>query len=189
MSLVKVSTGRATVSPTFSPLAITIPARRHWFAIVFLPLWLVGWFMGETSAIRELSEGGDGAGLFMVVWLTAWTVGGAFALLTLAWTIAGKEVLAVGGGVLTHRRQIGPIGITRAYDAQQVRDLRVTPVPEPGWGRSNNPMSFTDGPITFDYGATTIRIGAGVDEAEAKSLVETLRGRGGFEVANRSARA
>jgi hypothetical protein len=180
MSLVKVSTGRATVSPTFSPLAITIPARRHWFLMLFLPLWLCGWFMGETSAIHELVKGDGGAGMFLVVWLTMWTVGGAIALLTLAWTIAGKEVLAVGSGLLTHRRQIGPIGITRAYDAHQVRDLRVTPVPEPRWGRSQNPFSITDGPIAFDYGAKTIRVGAGVDEAEAKSLVETLRERGGL---------
>jgi hypothetical protein len=177
MTHVPVSKGRATVSSAFMPLEISIPSRRNWFVILFLPLWLGGWAMGEISAIQSLLRGEGEAGLFLVFWLLGWTVAGAFVMLTLGWQIAGREILRVEAGVLSHRRAIGPVGLTRTYDLAHVKDLRVAPVPLTWQGRQSNPFDISGGPIAFDYGAKTLHVGAGVDEAEAKGLVDTIKRR------------
>jgi hypothetical protein len=36
------------------------------------------------------------------------------------------------------------------------------------------------GPIAFDYGSQTVRIGSGLDEAEAREIVKELRSRHAF---------
>jgi hypothetical protein len=85
----------------------------------------------------------------------------------------------VGRGEFVHRRAIGVLGWSRSYDLAHVKDLRVTPVVYgSGYRGGRNPFNLTGGPITFDYGAKTIRLGAGVEEAEAKTLVETIKDRG-----------
>jgi hypothetical protein len=51
-------------------------------------------------------------------------------------------------------------------------NLRVSPMSPSERRRSWNP-----GIIAFDYGATTVRFGGGVDEAEAASIVANLKSR------------
>ena len=61
----------------------TIPARRNWFFLLFMSLWLVGWAFGELGAAHQLVSN-DSAGLeakaFLIVWLAFWTFGGAAVL-------------------------------------------------------------------------------------------------------------
>jgi hypothetical protein len=56
------------------------------------------------------------------------------------------------------------------------KDLRaVTPSPNPmWWWRGLYLYASLDGTIAFDYGAKTLRFGAGVDEAEAKTIIKTI---------------
>jgi len=37
---------------------------------------------------------------------------------------------------------------------------------------------MTSGAITFDYGAKSVRIGAGLDEAEGRMIVQRIKDRG-----------
>jgi hypothetical protein len=77
--------------------------------------------------------------------------------------------------VLTMRRE--PIGIPlrKGYDLLNVRNLRVVPFDESLWSR-RDPWTPT-GPLAFDYGARTVRFGAGIDEAEARMIVDSIRTR------------
>jgi hypothetical protein len=179
MSLVEVSKGRATISSGFDGLEIVIPARRNWFAVIFLLAWLGGWFFGEASAIQSLLTHGLETQGFLVFWLIGWSVGGIAAAIAWSWNVAGKEVVKVGRGMLTYQRAIGPLKLTRQYDLNHVKELRVSPLGLATSRQRNgfNTLGLPGGPIAFDYGAKTINIGSGVDEAEAKSLVEAIKHR------------
>jgi hypothetical protein len=52
------------------------------------------------------------------------------------------------------------------YKSEFIKELRSSPLPASG---------ILTGPIAFDYGAKTIRIGLGLDEAEAKQIIEKIK--------------
>lgn len=84
---------RASWSDVAEGLEVIIPARRHVFAILFLPVWLAGWLFGEVMVIRQLLEKpADGQpSLFLFVWLVMWTAFGGLALKSLLWMLCGRE--------------------------------------------------------------------------------------------------
>ncbi|MDB6061741.1 MAG: hypothetical protein JWM78_1844 [Verrucomicrobiaceae bacterium] len=176
MKLVEVSKGRATVSSGAGALEIVIPSRKNIFVLVFLFAWLGGWYFGETSAIKSLFQPTAHDQWFLMFWLLGWSVGGVFVGFSWLWNLLGKEVLIVRSDVLIYQRALGPFKLTRSYDLAHVKDLRTTPSPsfmqrQNGFGA----LGVSGGQIAFDYGAKTINIGAGVDEAEAKGLVEMVK--------------
>ena len=178
MGIVEVSKGRATVSSELGGVQVVIPAKKNIFIILFLFAWLGGWFFGEASAIRSFAEPKGQELGFTAFWLLGWTVGGAFAALTWLWNIAGREILRFGSGKFTYRRAIGPLGLTKTYDLTHMKDLRA--VPAPSVFQSNRGLGvwgLTGGQIAFDYGASTVNVGAGVDEAEAKTIVQSVKSR------------
>jgi hypothetical protein len=158
-------------------IRVVIPARRRWFAILFLSVWLVGWAFGEVAVTRQLLFGSGAPPVFLLVWLSFWTVGGAFAFATLAWSLAGREVVSVERGLFAIRREVLGVGRTWEYDAGKVHNLRVSPAGFDPLGLSGSFRfwGLSGGPMAFDYGARTSRFGAGVDEAEAASIVSEIR--------------
>jgi hypothetical protein len=75
-------------------LEVVIPTMRHLFPMLFLPVWMTGWFFGETSAIHELTMGNANKNTeFLSVWLIAWTIGGVAACFAWLWNLTGKEIL------------------------------------------------------------------------------------------------
>lgn len=147
--------------------------------LLFMCVWLCGWVFGEIHAIRELlSPSEKTPQLFLMVWLAGWTLGGAFALGTVVWQFAGREVITVSSAELEHRVEAFGVGRTRTYRLSEVKNLRATDY-------SANP--FTNqatwfppvtgsgyGPVAFDYGARTMRLAPALEEAEAKLLVSKL---------------
>jgi hypothetical protein len=158
---------------------VIIPARRSWFAILFLLAWLVGWAFGEVNAARELLRAGDNTpSAFMALWLVGWTVGGLFAMGTVLWQLVGREVVTANSSALSHRVEVFGLGWNRSYSSSEVKNLRVT---EYSTSPSTNQRAWFPplygsgiGPVAFDYGARTIRIAPSLEEAEAKMLVREL---------------
>ena len=179
MVKVAVPGNRAAVSQTPTGLEITVPAKRSVFIILFLAFWLVMWVVGEVSAFKQVATSGKALSenLFMVAWIGGWTVGGAFAIYTWLWTIAGKEKLRLAPPNLVLRREVFGLGRSREFDLAHVSNLRVSTsnlsFMDPGsalqfWG-------LTGGPIAFDYGSKTIRFGASLEESEARRLVDQVQ--------------
>ncbi len=176
---------RYQLEPLPAGVRVSIPAPRKWFAVLFLPIWLGMWSIGEIKVAGTLAGflrnpsllTRDPSQLFLIFWFVMWTIAGAFAVATVLWLIIGREELRIDSGTLTLRAGIGPIGRTREFDLSQVRRLRVTPVPPYPYRQANFLPPFFgagQGPVTFDYGARTYRAGAGLDEAEANALVKEL---------------
>ena len=195
MATVPVPTGRAKIQEDGLSLRVTIPARRSIFLTLFVTAWLGGWFFGETSALNEfLRPTADTARGFLGFWLAAWTVGGLFAAFTLLWMVFGREVLELRPDVLVHRRMILGVGPARDYDLTAIKDLHLGPAgfrvdhfsfsrlfdrqsTKPDYSRIGDAWGLSGGQVVFDYGAKTVRCGAGLDEAEAKMIIARFQQR------------
>jgi hypothetical protein len=176
VAIVAPGKARSTVFDSPEGLAVSIPTKRNPFLLIFLPVWLVGWAFGWVGAASQLlSPATSGAPrLFLFVWLAAWTAGGAVAIWVCAWMFAGREVVTLRPHELVISRKALGLGRVKQYDLSHVANLRVAP-------ESFNPFDFRSGmrfwgigggPIAFDYGASTFRFGASVDEAEANQLIK-----------------
>jgi hypothetical protein len=122
----------------------------RYFAAAFLLVWLTGWAAGEVFALGFLAvllrsiigaaagvpwpiPGGDwiaggAAGfvlLFLLAWVTLWTVGGVAAITHLLRSLAGEDRVEVQSGGLDVRRRAGPFGRTRRFERAQIRRVRV----------------------------------------------------------------
>ncbi|MDP6980015.1 MAG: hypothetical protein QF570_15660 [Myxococcota bacterium] len=152
--------------------------------MLFLSAWLVGWFFGEMSAIEQLtSESMDGGGnAFLYFWLAAWTAGGVFAFGSVVWMAFGMERVLLTTTTLKVRREALGVGLSKEYALSQIENLRVSPnaLSMSAQAHRMRGMRPGGGSIAFEYGAATVRFCAGVDEAEANSIVEDLRSRHAF---------
>jgi len=184
MAVVLPADPRATLEETPQGLQVIIPAKRNLLTTLFLGFWLCGWAMGEIMVPVAFFRGDvdPGAMLFVIAWLAIWTIGGGVAFYVFFWQIAGHERVLLTPSSLSIKREVFGVGRTREYLLTHLRNLRVSP---PNF----NPFDFRaglqfwgigGGPITFDHGAATIRFGAGLEESEARSVVEQLRSRASF---------
>lgn len=175
---------RASWSDVAEGLEVIIPARRHVFAILFLPVWLAGWLFGEVMVIRQLLEKpADGQpSLFLFVWLVMWTAFGGLALKSLLWMLCGRERVVLRPDALLVRRELFGIARAREYEIGSISNLRVSPATFNPWdGRSSwKPGGMCAGVIAFDYGARTFRFAEGIDEAEGHDIVALMRQRHTF---------
>ncbi|MFL5739909.1 MAG: hypothetical protein ACJ75B_06805, partial [Flavisolibacter sp.] len=121
------------------------------------------------------------AGFFVLFWLIGWTVGGFFALRTFLWILHGKEIITVGSNSL----QIDKKGLLlfkpKEYDLREVKNIRVQEdnIGFNGiFGRRNDFSAFNSGgTIRFDYGLQTVKFAGGMDEAEARFIIDKLKER------------
>lgn len=167
---------RATVLDEAGILRISIPAKRRWFLIFFLILWLSMWVYAGVAAVGpQVAQGGEPP-FFRVLWLVFWAAGSLFALFALLWMLAGREVAKVAQSEISLRREIAGLGRSREFDAGTIRNVRSSVVPFNPWDPSAALMfwGLGGGTIAFDYGPKTYRFGAGLDEAEANSLTEMI---------------
>lgn len=176
---------RSTVTEDTNGWQATMPAPRQPFAMLFLPLWLVGWGVGEFTVIRQLLHGvGHGPDVFLAAWLAMWTLGGAFAIFIVLWMFAGRQRVVLRPDALVVRYGIAGLSRSWEYAIGNVTNLRVAPETMSPWiGSARSPATFWGfggGPIAFDYGARTVRLGAGLDEAEAQELVQQMQSRHRF---------
>jgi hypothetical protein len=171
---------RYTLEHTADGIRAIVPSRKNWFVIVFLSLWMCGWFAGESSALAQLLghpvAGKAQTAGFLGIWLTVWTIGGFVFSAVLLWQVTGREIISMNSLSLVHRVEALGMGRTRSYRIGDVKDLRASFNAFYGyerWGRTGLPFGVGGaGSLVFDYGARTIRMLPGLDEAEAKMLVK-----------------
>lgn len=175
-------------------LVITIPTRKHWFIILFVGFWLCAWAVGEMFVGRIVLYGlfgGDapwkeaesavsiGLFVFILAWLGCWTVGGLFAMYAWVWNTAGRQVVTVGVDGVRIENVIPMWRRGKEYRLADVKSLRIAPEQLTMWTFREG-MRFWGiggGLLTFDYGARTVRFGAGLDEAEAKMILAVIANR------------
>ena len=164
-------------------LEIVIPAGRNVFVVVFLGVWLAGWFMGEMNVLAQIRSGRMGQpGAFVIFWLLFWTAGGLVAVYVWLWRLVGKERILMGTSTLRMTHDILGFGRTRVYELRKIARFQVVP---PSVGSGNRDVAarlsgLAGGAIEFEYERRAIRFGFSLDEAEARTIVERMRQRYAF---------
>jgi len=180
MSTVPVPAARATIEDGGSSVRVSVPARRNVAVIVFMLAWLGGWYFGERSVLRQLlASGVSGRNAFLGFWLVGWSVGGLLAARAVLWMLFGREMIELRDSELAVRRAAFGVGRTRSYDIGAIKNLRAEPWTRAAGRNSLGDLGGATGTIAFDYGPKTIRCGGGMDEAEARQIVELFKGRNG----------
>lgn len=132
-------------SASFRPSGI-----GRYFAAAFLLFWLGGWALGEIFALGFLIllvgsvvssalatpwpiPGGEWITggvtgfvfLFLLIWLTLWTVGGIAAITELLRSLAGQDTVSVQLSGVELERRAGPFRRTRKFDRVNIRRVRL----------------------------------------------------------------
>ena len=154
-----------------------IPSKRGAFATLFHIAGLGFWAYIMTTKVRELLDSLPSPSVFSVIWLLLWTAGGVYAMYSLLWQIAGREIVVLSGGMLSIKRDVLGMGRTRNYDVARIRNLRAS-AREAEAARPRRSVGPV-GIIAFEHGIATWRFGEGLDEAEAVLLVAELKERCG----------
>ncbi len=172
--------GRAKIINLYNSLIIEIPSKKNWLVIIFMILWMGGWAMGETFAIKTIfsSNVTQSVNFFILFWLIGWTIGGVFALLIILWQLIGKEIVRIEEGILTVERSIMGIGRKKKYKIEFIKNMDIVPMSGFRIEEENNRRNILGaqrGQIKFDYGMKTVKFASNIEEAEAKMIIEKLR--------------
>jgi len=118
---------RAQVTTTGEEVRVTVRAKRNDGIVSFLRIWVVAWAIGEVVVTAVLLTKPMRAfeARFVLVWLIGWTFAGTAAVLALAWMTRGRTTVAAGGGRLSVRKHVGPLGRTRELALGSLRSVRV----------------------------------------------------------------
>jgi hypothetical protein len=169
---------RYTIQQTGSSVVVSAPARRNWLILIFILVWLGGWTVGGAQAIPQAIQPGEQQA-FMAFWSIGWLLGELYAIAIVVWQLAGREELILSANSLVHRVAAGGLNRRREFSSANIKHLRATPQttsPLMDQGRWMPPIfGAGHGSIAFDYGAKTYRVGAGLDEAEARLVLGEIR--------------
>ncbi|HEV2817259.1 MAG TPA: hypothetical protein VGW40_08595 [Allosphingosinicella sp.] len=153
---------------------IRVRARRNLFMLLFLPFWLIVWTGGGIAAAAEFARTGEP---FLALWLCGWALGWIFAVLMLAWMLAGAELIGVNAGDLEIEQSLFGLTRRRLYCGRDVRNLSPAPAP-PFFAQAQISLPFLMrsrfGAVKFNYGGRTVYAAQGLDEAEGRMIVDRL---------------
>jgi hypothetical protein len=167
MPIVKPTKPDHTIEVGDSSMTVYVP-RRH-----FMLLALAFGFIGIVYLIHLLSDlpflRTDSTlmafSAFVAVWVFLW----AIYMLVLA--TAGREIIEVSQQSIVIKRKIIigntalPTTPSKEYLMKHIKNLRTWPALRWSGG----------GALAFDYGAKTVRFAAGIDDAEARQILERLK--------------
>lgn len=170
--------GRAKIISKINGLEIVIPSKKNWFSNIFMIFWLCGWIMGEGFALNEVifNFNGFSKDYFVLFWLCGWTAAGIFAIRQLIWGIFGEEILTFEIGKLTIDRYCLLFSKCKTFDLKEVKNLRLH---QNDYDISDDSFKFSrfqneGSRIKFDYGMETIKLASGIDEAEARYILNKI---------------
>jgi hypothetical protein len=174
------SNGRSTINFDGLRMKIQIPSKKNWFIIIFLIVWIGGWFMGERSAMSEVLNSENIAdNSFILIWLIGWTLGGGFAIAVLLWSLLGLETITIDNHIFQIEKGILDFRIlSKKYELSSIKRLKLNE--EQTMFNHFNQMKVADfwgltgGKLRFDYGMKTIKFGIGIDEAEARFVIDEI---------------
>jgi len=157
-------------------LCRVFPFRRSWVAIGVLAAFDLVFLMPAVMTFRQAAGEWSrfdslfdlvGA-LFLSSWLLGWSMAPLVMTLILLLMLFGREVLAVRPGVVELSIGLPGVGLTAAYEAGHMRNLRFQrPAPKSG-------HSWRGGHMVFDYGANAVRFGSELDGMAAIDLTHAI---------------
>lgn len=172
-----------------------IPGRKIWYVIATTGFGAMIWTAGSViltfflpamfNSIFNLA-GAEEVGVLQLIiagvilaTLLFWAFLGVFIVRMFLWHIGGMEIIEVTPQSIRVRRQIFNVGRSSIYPAKRIRNLRFAPpskAPDlPGSAVDPYGISLTIDRLAFEYETKTIWFARGLDGAEAKHLLDTIK--------------
>lgn len=167
-------------------LEIVVRPRRDWGLRLVLPVWLLGWTVGEVFALVTIVASIAGTSRpfagpvgFIGLWLVLWTAGGAFAWAAFLYNVAGRERVRIDGTWITVSRELFRWSLSQQYALAEVRRLRFSPPVNSrnNWGNSMQQWGFGGGSVAFDIDGKATRFGSALTEDESESVIDEIQRR------------
>lgn len=167
--LKKRADSRITIRETADGLGIDNPSHRQMPVILFLLLWLGGWSVGEYFALNEIFRGGTplAADLFLIVWVTFWTLGGAAAWYFVLWQLFGVERLFITGGALVREAGLWRLRRRQVFDLARVSEVELSAAPAAA--------NSTNRAISFKVDGKQFGFGIALSKEEAEQSLAAIR--------------
>ena len=176
------ATWRAKVEERPEGLNVTIPREFNPLGTILLSscfaiIYLQGrWIIDDIrSAVRSYPDF-----IALVIWLAIL----ALILRAVLWSIWGLERIFVDGKILTIRREILALGMTRAFELAKVDGLRIfvskgfrVPILNPQGKKALGLYLMSPdhrGTIVFEYKAKTYAFGIDLPEEEARRVIKQM---------------
>jgi hypothetical protein len=157
---------RSTFSEQPEGLRISIPPPRSFVLGIFFVVWFAFWAYGGLTFTYEFWQGSR-RDLFTFVWLGFFWIFTPVVTYYFVFSLVGRDILIVRPDVIAHRAELLGFARTHSYSVREMRNLRF--VPEFGGGKSKRQSV-----IAFDYGAKTIRLASGIEEAEGNMVIDRI---------------
>jgi hypothetical protein len=155
-----------------------IPAKKNWFALLFLTVWLIFWTIGGVAAMWALASDREP---FVAIWLVLWAFGWIFAAGQIGYMLSGAEFIRFVRGDLEIGFRVPLFHRTRRYRGSEISRLAASEGQSPlgAWMRGMSYGPFLNiwqqpGVFRFNHGARTIYAGAALDLAEGEIIVADL---------------
>jgi hypothetical protein len=180
MAIVEPGKGRVPIEHDGTTLRITIPAESRILPLTFLAVWSVIWVAGGIGIVLKLWRGEvDDARSFMLFWSVMWAFGTIWALYSLIWTLAGKEIIELSPTMLRYRQQTPFFSRGKEYTVSNITNLRTTALTYADIYSPRVPpfAHFDRCAVCFDYGPNTHRIAFALRETDAKYVIGEMCGR------------
>lgn len=140
----------------------------------------MAWVYVEIIILKQLfNTESRGPDAFIVFYACGWILSGLLAIFIWLWNNKGREIIRVSDSELYRSREYVWFSRSKVYYSNQIRNLRVVEI-TPASIEMSGGMEFwglTGGAIMFDYEAGVGKIGLGLDEAEAKQIIEVIKTR------------
>jgi len=171
-------------------LRINVPVKAERFRSLLNLVWFLVWAAGEVAIVLFLLGTFHPAGFvpsvplpLAALFLAAFSVGGGVVLWRWLWSVGGREIFLVARDSLLARREIWGIGRSRTFDLEDIRSVRAArlkyQVIYPSWGRMF--IGHDESEIIIDEAGRTYAYGKGLEESEARDLVDLLLEEMGFQ--------
>lgn len=166
------------VSDVPGGIVVDLASPRRLLTAIIVGLWLAGWIVGLSFALQQFRGGEvlDSDRVFLLAWSAIWLAAGVFAILYLAWLVAGRERVTLREGRLSIWRGVWGVGYAREFAASGVEELRtfgrdVVPLLAAGLDFAGQGASG----VRFRCAGHVVRFARALDEPEAHALVDRLR--------------
>jgi len=166
---------RTVIDVTPEQVRVVMPVPRVGCVTAFLGVWMIGWVVGEYSAIRALFTSAyhlNLSALFLVFWLLGWTAGGVVFGALFLLLLDGREIVTVGDGIIRRRVEAFGVGLSWRYSLEQSSNWRPT-----GAEGDDGVNSF----VSFDHngpkGMKMIRFGTGLTESRVEEITTEVLSR------------
>ncbi|MCB9198575.1 MAG: hypothetical protein H6600_08950 [Flavobacteriales bacterium] len=138
------------------------------------------WSVGEYFVLKQIFDPNTFilAKIFMLVWVTIWTVAGLFVMFFILWQILGFEIIIVTHQGIRIEKTVLGIGSKNNYDIGSIKDLMFNDNPTPEVRKGKYQPGFvknSGGKIKFSFGTETIQFGNNINREEAEFLFDKIK--------------